>query len=263
MAKTCVMCGTKVGIGSYKISDGNIACSSCMKKAGYGMTTPYKVIRSLTVEDLTKDPSQKKMIGQKEQHTSVGQEKMTAADEMATFCETYGYGQGQSRKWTLKHFKVIEDSLASDEYAIFCFVGLHNYVSATKHDNNFAYALTNKRLICAQQKLVGNQVQSILLDKLNDITKSRGALLGTLTIDTLNEKLNVAVDKITTDRIASALNEIIYNLKHTHSANTQTVINNAPSLSASDEIRQFKALLDDGIISQEEFDAKKKELLGL
>lgn len=33
--------------------------------------------------------------------------------------------------------------------------------------------------------------------------------------------------------------------------------------SAADEIRKFKQLLDDGIISEEEFDEKKKQLLGL
>ena len=33
--------------------------------------------------------------------------------------------------------------------------------------------------------------------------------------------------------------------------------------SATDEIRKFKALLDDGIINQDEFDAKKAELLNL
>lgn len=32
---------------------------------------------------------------------------------------------------------------------------------------------------------------------------------------------------------------------------------------AADEIKQFKELLDSGIITQEEFDAKKKEILGL
>ena len=32
-------------------------------------------------------------------------------------------------------------------------------------------------------------------------------------------------------------------------------------ISAADEIRKFKALLDEDVISQEEFDAKKKELL--
>lgn len=36
-----------------------------------------------------------------------------------------------------------------------------------------------------------------------------------------------------------------------------------PTLSAADEIKKFKALLDDGILTQEEFDTKKKQLLGL
>ena len=41
---------------------------------------------------------------------------------------------------------------------------------------------------------------------------------------------------------------------------TQTVINaNSPA----DELKKFKDLLDNGVISQEEFDQKKKQLLGL
>ena len=43
-------------------------------------------------------------------------------------------------------------------------------------------------------------------------------------------------------------------------------INERPSNNSSnsvDEIRKFKQLLDDGIITQEEFDAKKRQLLGL
>ena len=35
------------------------------------------------------------------------------------------------------------------------------------------------------------------------------------------------------------------------------------NVSAADEITKFKQLLDTGIITQEEFDAKKKQLLGL
>lgn len=38
---------------------------------------------------------------------------------------------------------------------------------------------------------------------------------------------------------------------------------NGGGISAADEIAKFKGLLDQGIISQEEFDAKKKQLLGL
>ena len=35
------------------------------------------------------------------------------------------------------------------------------------------------------------------------------------------------------------------------------------NVSAAEEIRKYKELLDDGIITQAEFDAKKKQLLGL
>lgn len=37
----------------------------------------------------------------------------------------------------------------------------------------------------------------------------------------------------------------------------------SPSGSAADEILKFKGLLDAGAITQEEFEAKKKQLLGL
>ena len=38
---------------------------------------------------------------------------------------------------------------------------------------------------------------------------------------------------------------------------------NGSPISDADELKKFKELLDMGIISQEEFDAKKKQLLGL
>lgn len=37
----------------------------------------------------------------------------------------------------------------------------------------------------------------------------------------------------------------------------------APSADPIEEIRKYKALLEEGIISQQEFDAKKKQLLGI
>ncbi|HCB29106.1 MAG TPA: hypothetical protein DEP40_12660 [Enterococcus sp.] len=37
----------------------------------------------------------------------------------------------------------------------------------------------------------------------------------------------------------------------------------AEAVSPIEEIRQYKELLDAGILTQEEFDAKKKELLGI
>ena len=56
------------------------------------------------------------------------------------------------------------------------------------------------------------------------------------------------------------------NLNTLLSAANMPVISEAPKqsgMSTADEIREYKALLDEGIITQEEFDAKKKQLLGL
>lgn len=182
----------------------------------------------------------------------------TAAD-MADFCQEQGYSVGTIKKWITRHFKLIEEQLNDDEYVMFCFVGLHNFVSTTKHDNNHAYALTNKRLILAQQKVIGNNVQSIVLDNLNNVSKNAGMMYGTLTINTLGASVVVGVDKGAADNINDELNKIIYDLKNT--ANTSIVLNNSSAVTPVDEIRKYKELLDDGIISQEEFDKKKTELL--
>ena len=44
---------------------------------------------------------------------------------------------------------------------------------------------------------------------------------------------------------------------------SETAAASAPQLSAADELAKFKGLLDSGVITQDEFDAKKKQLLGL
>ena len=55
--------------------------------------------------------------------------------------------------------------------------------------------------------------------------------------------------------------EIINDINQSSYAdNTKTIVQMS---SAADEILKFKALFDQGIITQDEFDAKKKELLGL
>ena len=45
--------------------------------------------------------------------------------------------------------------------------------------------------------------------------------------------------------------------------NSPQVVQASATISSADELKKFKELLDSGIITQEEFDAKKKQLLGL
>ena len=52
-------------------------------------------------------------------------------------------------------------------------------------------------------------------------------------------------------------------VKKNENENENANLKNEKNFSVADEIRKFKSLLDDGIITQEEFDAQKKKLLGL
>lgn len=178
---------------------------------------------------------------------------MRTAEEMYNYCLENGFGQGMTKKWALKHFKLIEENLQKDEEVLMTFIGLHNYVSATKHQHNFAYALTNKRFIMAQKKLIGQTVKTVLLDMLNDINTDIGMAIGVIKIDTVKETFSVGVNKNHAKNIQEKIQELLLKTKEPRSSN----INNI------DEIRKYKKLLDDGIITEEEFNKKKKELLGL
>ncbi len=182
---------------------------------------------------------------------------MNTAEEMYQYCLDNDYGEGLTRKWGIKHFALIENALHRDEQVLMCFMGLHNYVGGAKHDGNYAYALTNERIIMAQKKAIGQEVQSVAIDYLNDITLSTGLIYGVVTIDTMKEVFNVALLK----GQAQKINDKIHELLLSHKGERQEY--QVDSQSSADEIMKFKNLLDMGVITQEEFEQKKRQLLGL
>jgi len=148
-----------------------------------------------------------------------------------------------------------------DEEALITFIGLHNYKTTSKHDNNFAYAITNKRIIMAQKgTLSGHKLQTVYLDNINDINFQSGMILGVMTIDTTKETFNVGLDKKSAEKVNSKVHEVIDELKSIKNQPQQPTISN---VSVADDIKKFKELLDMEAITQDEFDAKKKQLLGL
>jgi len=61
-------------------------------------------------------------------------------------------------------------------------------------------------------------------------------------------------------------NSVAIDIKKAYDHYHETLKKSVPtenSTSSTDELRKYKELLDDGIITQEDFDAKKKQLLGL
>lgn len=180
---------------------------------------------------------------------------MRTAKEMAKFCKDNNTGSGMGRKWTLKHFKVVEKQLHNDEEVLFAFVGLYNYISASKHQSNFAIAVTNERIIAGQKKLIGENINTISRRNLNDISKTTGVIMGVLNIDTFKESFNIGTNKKEINTIYEGLNRVLFEQKNTSKGSGATQ-------SPASQLKEFKELLDMDIITQDEFDAKKKEILG-
>lgn len=65
------------------------------------------------------------------------------------------------------------------------------------------------------------------------------------------------------DEVYETLSELLVKRQQKAAAPAPTVISQEIPQSNADELKKYKELLDSGIITQEEFDAKKKQLLGL
>ncbi len=182
---------------------------------------------------------------------------MNTADEMYKYAVEKGFGTGWNKTWGVKHFNVIERNLMPKEQVLMTFIGLHNYISVSKHDGNFAYAITNKRFIMGQKHLLfGEKIQTVYLEYINDITFKSGIALGTLTIDTIKEIFNVGMDKISAQAISEEIHKILDKQKHSQSSKKESL-----QTSTADEILKYKNLLDIGAISPEEFEKQKNKLL--
>ncbi len=82
--------------------------------------------------------------------------------------------------------------------------------------------------------------------------ESKGGVLGAV-----NDENSILIDYNTLEMAKS-----VYSFIERRRNEIQNKGNNISSFSVADELKKFKELLDMGIITQEEFDKKKKDLLG-
>ena len=192
------------------------------------------------------------------------------AEGMYLWAKNNEYYSAVSDNWSLKHFKIIEQSLMPEENVLVTFHGfkivtLHgskNVKSTSRHDNCYAFAITNKRVVMGQKQLIGEKLHSVYLDNINDISLSTGMVRGSITFDTIKETFSVQVPATSAKSLNSKIHEAIEGLKNT--SNSNVVPTNTPSLTSdADELLKFKQLLDTGVINQDEFNVKKRQLLGM
>ena len=112
--------------------------------------------------------------------------------------------------------------------------------------------LTNNRVIFDFQVLNNNHSEIFSVSEIRSIESSGNSLTGGhIIIHTISKDF---------DFLVTYKKDIIQNIRATA---TQKPIQQTTTISEADELAKFKKLLDQGIITEEEFDAKKKQILSL
>ena len=131
-------------------------------------------------------------------------------------------------------------------------------LSLMLHDNE-KILCTNYRVLIMQKGLAyGNDIKQIALDKINTIDYHLSALYGTFQIiDGAGKEIKIKdVPKKEVVKLVKTIQEAINNYDNSNDSSNQ-------SSNGINDLKQLKKLADQGIITQEEFEAKKKQILGL
>ncbi|WP_270507532.1 PH domain-containing protein [Paraclostridium sordellii] len=128
--------------------------------------------------------------------------------------------------------------------------------------NTWLMVCTNRRVLMLDKgMLYGLKLIDIPLDRINSISHSKGLVLGKISItDGAVTRTIENISNVTVSFFSNAVNKEIEIYKKSKNVTTTQVIKEA---SPADELIKYKQLLDMGALTEEEFDIKKKEILGL
>ncbi|WP_288291024.1 PH domain-containing protein [uncultured Lactobacillus sp.] len=288
MAKNCENCGSKIGFldQNLKFKDKKYICGKCIEKYGFSKDEnhdmplnkainwafdhPYSDFESLKANNMTfKDVLEQKQkeiaptnfaspstnsavqdaarkINKLEIPKEIKQQLINAEvfdfwfnnKELKTLPDILDYKDGEVIKYAASGMKVEGDT--SRTVLILC---------------------TNRRVLFLNKNILfGGDSTDIPLNMINSVQLSTHILLANITItngatSTSLKQITNSAAKILAKTIKDEAYKFQQNLAH---PSVEVKREDTP-----DQIRKYKALADDGIITQEEFEAKKKQLLGL
>ncbi len=202
---------------------------------------------------------------------------MKTAQEMADFYIALNSGKVPSnaprnvkrnldRNRCVDIFGSIENSLRPNDDVLYAFIAYmvsgRNLKSLTSGISDCGIAFTADKCIIGQKSRMGDTCFSVLYDNFSDIRLKKSPIVYPfIIVDFLTEEVSFQVAPHQGDMFFSAIMDILENYRKSKKETQNATV--VMQTSAADELKKFKELLDSGVITQEEFDAKKKQLLGL
>ena len=127
------------------------------------------------------------------------------------------------------------------------------------------FAFTNQRLIYARKRgliasifMAGSFVKTIDLGEIKKVSAYKRVFFGTIVLETLTNTIKILKRRRLTTIYAELIRRAISQNSQTNSGGSST-----QGLGIAEEIKALKQLEVEGILSPEEFEAKKQKLLGL
>ena len=259
--KICCVCGKEMGImtGKVKLADGYI-CTKCYEKAGFSSWNGTEIVNngSLTVEQFLN-----KSVAKNDALTEI--ERFTPTSSPAPFAlfddnsRTMILSAKPHASYKPKHFTMFSYEQLVDFELLEDGAGIAS--------GGLGRAAVGGLLFGGVGAVVGGVTRSQkptcsqLTIKLTMKNYAEPAFY--IDLISAETKKSSFVYKTFMKNAQDVLSQLQLITNSMQAENNSKAVITSNSISTADEIRKFKELLDDGIITQDEFDAKKKELLGL
>lgn len=172
---------------------------------------------------------------------------------MDTIAETIKFAGFGKKKAMAKQIQMFDDKLNDQGETLLA-------VCASVKGTKQLYVTDQRILLHEIKGITSNDETSIPLQSISSINISNKLVYSTIEIVSTGNK--AIIDDVPA-HIAIEIKNAIENLKKDFKSTASTTKQEKDMYDVADEIRELKDLLDDGILSQEEFDAKKKQLLGI
>lgn len=243
----CSVCGGKASaIVIFKTADGPL-CTSCHKKCS---PLAARTLNNRSAQEA------RQHIASREANL----EKYKAFSPTDTV-SNYLHIDRRTQSWCCPSFDANNPDIFSFS-ELLDFEMVEDGVSVTK--GGLGSAIVGGALFGAAGAIVGGGLrkkQKDMVNKLSIIINTRNDLIPRIEIPLINTETKRG--GFTHKNCKEIGNRIVSLLSVIADSQTASAATSAPIASAADELMKYKQLLDAGAITQEEFDAKKKQLLGL
>ena len=250
----CAICNKQIGLHRFQIANKEWVCPECFKKCGFTAMAPIKTITTSQVK-------------------AVLQEKEKSANALKTFVATKKVGSfleidENKKEWLIpdglfggkKHPKIYNFTDIID------FELLEDGSSITK--GGLGRALAGGFLFGGVGAVVGGVTGGKRSKAFCDSLKIKITLNSIATPTTYIDFIKTSTKKSsfvykTNFTLAQECLSVLQLMCSGSSGQDHSLLDSKTGMSEADEILKFKQLLDNGAITQEEFETKKKQILGL